>query len=146
MATKVAAKKKVAVEKVEDKLTVLTDVKAYARKVWLAGLGAYAKAGAEGAEYFKELVKAGEGVEKKGKKLVDQQVDAANSQIDAVKNSVAEAKGKVEGRFEQIEQAFDKRVASGLNRLGSPSRQDIDALSARLDALNALLEQAAKNK
>lgn len=63
-----------------------------------------------------------------------------------MKNSVAEAKGKVEGRFEQIEQAFDKRVASGLNRLGIPSRQDIDALSARLDALNALLEQAAKNK
>ena len=82
MATKVAAKKKVAVEKVEDKLTVLTDVKAYARKVWLAGLGAYAKAGAEGAEYFKELVKAGEGVEKQGKKLVSEQVDAANSQIE----------------------------------------------------------------
>lgn len=141
--SKVAVKKDTAEQ---DKASALADVKAYARKIWLAGLGAYAKAGQEGVEYFKDLVKAGEGVEKKGKKLVDQQVDAANSQIDAVKNSVAEAKGKVEGRFEQIEQAFDKRVASGLNRLGIPSRQDIDALSARLDALNALLEQAAKNK
>ena len=141
--SKVAVKKDTAEQ---DKAGSLADVKAYARKIWLAGLGAYAKAGQEGVEYFKDLVKAGEGVEKKGKKLVDQQVDAANSQIDAVKNSVAEAKGKVEGRFEQIEQAFDKRVASGLNRLGIPSRQDIDALSARLDALNALLEQAAKNK
>lgn len=141
--SKVAVKKDTAEQ---DKAGALADVKAYARKIWLAGLGAYAKAGQEGVEYFKDLVKAGEGVEKKGKKLVDQQVDAANSQIDAVKNSVAEAKGKVEGRFEQIEQAFDKRVASGLNRLGIPSRQYIDALSARLDALNALLEQAAKNK
>ena len=103
---------KVAVKKTADKTvsetTVLADVKGYARKIYLAGLGAYAKAGKEGADYLKDLVKAGEGVEKKGKKLVDQQVDAANSQIDAVKNSVAEAKGKVEGRFEQIEQAFDK--------------------------------------
>ena len=103
MATKVAAKKKVAVEKVEDKLTVLTDVKAYARKVWLAGLGSYFFSGAEGAEYFKELVKAGEGVEKQGKKLVSEQVDAANShietQLNSVKSSVSEVKGKVEVQF-----------------------------------------------
>ena len=150
MATKVAAKKKVAVEKVEDKLTVLTDVKAYARKVWLAGLGAYAKAGAEGAEYFKELVKAGKGVEKQGKKLVSEQVDAANSQIEtqlnSVKSSVSEVKGKVEVQFDKIEKAFDNRVVSALNRLGIPSKQDVEALSAKLDELNALLERVARTQ
>lgn len=146
MATKAAVKKKA--EVVESKITVLTDVKDYARKVWLAGLGAYAKAGAEGAEYFKELVKAGEGVEKQGKKLVSEQVDAANSQIESqlksVKSSVAEVKGKVEVQFDKIEQAFDSRVASALNRLGIPSKQDVDALSAKLDALNAMLERVAR--
>jgi poly(hydroxyalkanoate) granule-associated protein len=150
MATKVAAKKKVAVEKVEDKLTVLTDVKAYARKVWLAGLGAYAKAGAEGVDYFKDLVKAGEGVEKEGKKLVTKQVEAANSQIDSqlksVKSSVSEVKGKVEVQFDKIEKAFDNRVASALNRLGIPSKQDVEALSAKLDELNALLERVARTQ
>jgi poly(hydroxyalkanoate) granule-associated protein len=150
MATKVAAKKKVAVEKVEDKLTVLTDVKAYARKVWLAGLGAYAKAGAEGIDYFKDLVKAGEGVEKEGKKLVTKQVEAANSQIDSqlksVKSSVSEVKGKVEVQFDKIEKAFDNRVASALNRLGIPSKQDVEALSAKLDELNALLERVARTQ
>ncbi|MEO4047116.1 phasin family protein [Pseudomonas sp. CAU 1711] len=146
MATKAAVKKKD--EAVESKITVLTDVKDYARKVWLAGLGAYAKAGAEGAEYFKELVKAGEGVEKQGKKLVSEQVEAANSQIESqlksVKSSVAEVRGKVEVRLDKIEQAFDSRVASALNRLGIPSKQDVDALSAKLDALNALLERVAR--
>ncbi|MCO6059704.1 phasin family protein [Pseudomonas sp. MOB-449] len=144
---KVAVKKNVEkVEKVESKSTVLTDVKLYARKIWLAGLGAYAKAGAEGVDYFKELVKAGEGVEKQGKKLVDEQVEAANSQFDSVKNSVTGVKEKVEVQFDKIEKAFDNRVASALNRMGIPSRQDVEALSAKLDELSALLEHVARTK
>ncbi|GLZ86073.1 hypothetical protein Pres01_21240 [Metapseudomonas resinovorans] len=141
---KVAVKKKV--EKAESKSTVVSDVKLYARKIWLAGLGAYAKAGAEGVDYFKELVKAGEGVEKQGKKLVDEQVEAANTQFDSVKNSVTGVKEKVEVQLDKIEKAFDNRVASALNRIGIPSRQDVEALSAKLDELSALLEHVARTK
>jgi poly(hydroxyalkanoate) granule-associated protein len=141
---KVAVKKKV--EKAEIKSTVISDVKLYARKIWLAGLGAYAKAGAEGVDYFKELVKAGEGVEKQGKKLVDEQVEAANSQFDSVKSSVTGVKEKVEVQLDKIEKAFDNRVASALNRIGIPSRQDVEALSAKLDELSALLEHVARTK
>jgi poly(hydroxyalkanoate) granule-associated protein len=126
--------------------TVLSDVKLYARKIWLAGLGAYAKAGQEGAEYFKELVKSGENVEQQGKKLINEQVEAANSQIDTVKSNVNSVKGKVEGRLDKIEKAFDTRVASALNRIGIPSKQDIEVLSAKLDELSVLLEQVAQNK
>jgi poly(hydroxyalkanoate) granule-associated protein len=137
MATKAAVKKKVAVE-VESKATVLTDVKAYAHKVWLAGLGAYVKAGQEGAGYFK------------GKKLVTEQVDAANSQIssqlESVKSSVFGVKEKVEVQLDKVEKAFDSRVASALNRLGIPSKQDVEALSAKLDELNALLERVARTQ
>ena len=138
---KAAAKKQA-----ETKVDVLADVKAYARKIWLAGLGAYAKAGQDSADYFNELVKAGEGIEKKGKKLVDEQVEAANSQIDSVKSSVTGVKEKVEVQLDKIEQAFDNRVASALNRLGIPSQQDVAQLSAKLDQLNAALEQAARTK
>ena len=45
-------------KKIDAQTTALSDVKTYARKIWLAGLGAYAKVGSEGSEYFKELVKA----------------------------------------------------------------------------------------
>ncbi len=138
--SKVAVKKKA---EVEEKATVLSDVKVYARKIWLAGLGAYAKAGQEGAEYFKDLVKAGEGVEEQGKKLVGEQVEAANSQIVSVKSSV---KGKVDGQLDKIEKAFDSRVAAALNRLGIPSKQDVEGLSAKLDELSALLEHVARGK
>lgn len=143
---KVAVKKKAEVESTK----VLNDVKAYAHKVWLAGLGAYAKAGKEGSEYFKDLVKAGEGVEKQGKQLVNAQVEAANSQItdqlQSVKSSVFGVKEKVEVQFDKVEKAFDNRVASALNRLGIPSRHDVEALSAKLDELNALLERVARTK
>jgi len=147
--SKVAVKKKVEAV-VEDKAGVLGDVKGYARKIYLAGLGAYAKAGAEGVGYFKELVKAGEGVESKGKKLVDEQVEAANSQIESVKQSVnsnvTSVKGKVEVQLDKIEKAFDTRVAAALNRIGIPSKQDVEALSAKLDELSALLEHVARTK
>ena len=123
--------------------SVLAEVKQYTRKAWLAGLGAYAKAGQEGYDYFKELVKTGETVEKDGKKLVNKKIDAVNERVDDLKSDAVQA---VEGRLEQIENAFDQRVARALNRLGMPSRHDLDALSVRLEQLSALVEHAAKQK
>jgi len=146
---KVAAKKAVA-KKVESTASVLTDVKHYSRQIWLAGLGAYAKAGKEGVGYIKGLVSEGAGVEQKGKKLVTVQVEAANSQLDSVKqtvsNNVTSVKSKVEVQIDKLEKLFDRRVASALNRFGIPSRQDVDALSAKLDVLNALVARVAKTQ
>ncbi|PTQ70926.1 phasin family protein [Pseudomonas sp. GV071] len=146
---KVAAKKVVA-KTVEVEASLLTDVKHYSRQIWLAGLGAYAKAGKEGLGYVKGLVSAGEGIEQKGKKLVTVQVDAANSQLDSVKktvsSNVSSVKSKVEVQFDKIEKLFDRRVAKALNRFGIPSRQDVDALSAKLDVLNALVARVAKTQ
>ena len=64
----------------------------------------------------------------------------------SVKSSVTEVKGKVEVQFDKIEKAFDSRVAAGLNRLGIPSKQDVETLSAKLDELNALLERVARTQ
>lgn len=134
---------KVAAKKVEEKATLLTDVKHAARQIWLAGLGAYSKAGQEGADYLKDLIKSGESVEKQGKKLVTEQVEAAN---DTVKTSVSSVKEKVDVQLDKVEKAFDARVASALNRLGIPSKKDVAALSAKLDELSAVLEHASRNK
>lgn len=134
---------KVAAKKVEEKATLLTDVKHAARQIWLAGLGAYSKAGQEGADYLKDLIKSGESVEKQGKKLVTEQVEAAN---DTVKTGVSSVKEKVEVQLDKVEKAFDARVAGALNRLGIPSKKDVAALSAKLDELSAVLEHASRNK
>lgn len=133
-------------ETVETGSSLLGEVRSYSRQIWLAGLGAYAKAGQEGLGYLKELVEVGADVEQKGKELVSDQVETVSSQFAPVRNRLHVVREKVEGQFEKIETAFDNRVARALNRLGIPSRQDVDALSAKLDVLNAMLASANKTK
>ncbi|MNF48108.1 Poly(hydroxyalcanoate) granule associated protein (phasin) [compost metagenome] len=136
--TKVTLKKKD-----ENETRTLGDVRHYARKIWLAGLGAYARVGQEGADYVKELIKAGESVEKQGKQRIDHEIEAAN---ESVKSNVSSVKGKVEVQLDKIEKAFDSRVASALNRIGIPSKHDVETLSAKLDELTALLERVARKQ
>jgi len=131
-------------KKIDASTSALSDVKSYARKIWLAGLGAYAKVGQEGGEYFQELVKAGQTVEKKGKKVVAEKLEAANAEIEEAKSEVSTFKGRVEVQLDKVEKAFDTRVASALNRIGIPSKHDVEALSAKLDELTALLERVAR--
>ncbi|MHA3736175.1 phasin family protein [Pseudomonas sp. Eth.TT006] len=131
-------------KKIDASNSALSDVKSYARKIWLAGLGAYAKVGQEGSDYFQELIKAGQTVEKKGKKVVTAKLEAANAEIDEAKGEVSSFKGRVEDRLDKVEKAFDSRVASALNRIGIPSKHDVETLSAKLDELTALLERVAR--
>jgi poly(hydroxyalkanoate) granule-associated protein len=131
-------------KKIDASTSALSDVKSYARKIWLAGLGAYTKVGQEGSEYFQELIKAGQTVEKKGKKVVTEKLEAANAEIDEAKGEVSSFKGRVEVQLDKVEKAFDTRVASALNRIGIPSKHDVEALSAKLDELTALLERVAR--
>ncbi|CAI8841124.1 MULTISPECIES: phasin family protein [Pseudomonas] len=131
-------------KKIDVSTSALSDVKSYARKIWLAGLGAYAKVGQEGSDYFQELIKAGQTVEKKGKKAVTEKLEAANAEIDEAKSEVSSFKGRVEVQLDKVEKAFDSRVASALNRIGIPSKHDVETLSAKLDELTALLERVAR--
>ena len=131
-------------KKIDASTSALSDVKSYARKIWLAGLGAYAKVGQEGSDYFQELIKAGQAVEKKGKKAVSEKLEAANAEIDEAKGEVSSFKGRVEVQLDKVEKAFDSRVASALNRIGIPSKHDVETLSAKLDELTALLERVAR--
>ncbi|KIP93238.1 phasin family protein [Pseudomonas fluorescens] len=131
-------------KKIDAPTSTLSDVKSYARKIWLAGLGAYTKVGQEGSEYFQELVAAGQTFEKKGKKAVSEKLLAANAEIDDAATQVSSFKGRVEVQLDKVEKAFDNRVASALNRIGIPSKHDVEALSAKLDELTALLERVAR--
>ncbi|OOH82763.1 poly(3-hydroxyalkanoate) granule-associated protein PhaI [Pseudomonas koreensis] len=131
-------------KKIDASTSALSDVKSYARKIWLAGLGAYAKVGQEGSDYFQELIKTGQTVEKKGKKAVTEKLEAANAEIDEAKGEVSSFKGRIEVQLDKVEKAFDSRVASALNRIGIPSKHDVETLSAKLDELTALLERVAR--
>lgn len=139
------AAKKVADQIEENAANFTADVKKYAHQIWLAGLGAYAKAGKEGAEYFKTLVSEGEEVEKQGKELINTQIEAASSKVESFKEKVQEkVQEKTGGRFAKVEEVFDERVAAALGRMGIPSKKDVDQLSAKLDDLTAAIKSLQK--
>jgi poly(hydroxyalkanoate) granule-associated protein len=129
-------------KKVEENTASVTgDMKNYAHQIWLAGLGAYAKAGKEGADYFKKLVSEGEAVEKQGKELVSTQVESATSRVNSKVESIRERfQTRTGTSLNKVEEVFDERVASALGRMGIPSKKDVDQLSAKLDDLTAAIK------
>ena len=103
-----------------------------AQQIWLAGLGAFSKAQAEGGKLFETLVKEGAQVEKKTRAYTDARVTEARS---AVENGVGEAKKRAADAWDKLEKVFEDRVARSLNSLGVPGRKDLDRLAARVEEL-----------
>lgn len=113
---------------------MITGVIDSAREIWLAGLGAFAKAEEEGSKFFESLVEEGEKVESRGIKV-------AEDAVKEVKFKVAEAKNKANDTWDKIEQVFQDRVARALNSLGVPTYDDIKDLSNRVEALTAKVRE-----
>ncbi|MEH6493485.1 phasin family protein [Halopseudomonas sp.] len=131
----------------------VADIESYSRQIWLAGLGAYAKVGKEGVKLFENLIKDGEAAEEKAKVEIDKQVDALKGKaksgknpLDAGKAKAEKAKGRLTGKWNELEEAFDKRLNSAVARLGVPSRDEVKALNSKVDELTKLIEQLAGGK
>ena len=109
---------------------VYDDVRESAHKIWLAGLGALAKAEEEGTKVFQNLVEAGEEFEARGRK-----------RFKLVKGKVDEVVEKAEGRFEKLGDTFDDKVAAAVQKLGVPSRDEIQRLTKRVEELTAKVDK-----
>jgi len=109
------------------------DLKESAYRVWLAGLGALAAAGEEGAKAFNRLVDRGRDVESKSKDEWKAQADKAKDQFD-------KAKGKAEGQWEEWGEKLDEVLTRSLHRLGVPTRDEIRTLTQRVEELTAKVE------
>jgi poly(hydroxyalkanoate) granule-associated protein len=109
-----------------------------AQQIWLAGLGAFAKAQTEGRKMFDTLVKQGEGLEKTTRHV-------AEATIETAKEQASKTIGMATGKFDKLEQVFEERVHKSLNRLGVLTSKDVEALSAQVaelaDAVRGLLAQ-----
>ena len=95
-----------------------TNIRESANRIWLAGLGAFAKTQEEG-----------ETVEKPAK-------ETAEARFEEAKGKVIEFRGKANQQIDRLEEMFQERVAQVLNRLGVPSQEDIQELTRRVEALN----------
>lgn len=109
-----------------------------AQQVWLAGVGAFGRAQAEGSKLFETLVKEGLSLEQTTRKLAGGRVDAVR---DAVESTVGQARERASDTWDRLEKVFEDRVQRALRRLEVPSREDLGALIDRVDALNAELRR-----
>ena len=124
-------------------------VKESAQQIWLAGLGAFAKAQEEGGKVFDALVKEGEAIQKKTRKMADEKFSVVRKTADetfADVRKVADAKmaavtGKAAGTWDRLEQVFEDRVARALSSLGVPTKKEIDKLSKRVAELTAIVQK-----
>ena len=107
-------------------------VKDSAQQIWLAGLGAFAKAQEEGGKVFDALVKEGETIQARTRKMTDEKI--------------AVVAGKAAGTWDRLEQVFEDRVARALGSLGVPSKKDIDKLSKRVVELTAVVQELTEGK
>ena len=114
-----------------------------AQQVWLAGVGAFGRAQAEGTKLFDALVKEGLNLEQSTRKLAGGGVDAVR---DAVETKVGAARERATDTWDRLEKVFEDRVQRALRRLEVPSRDDLSALIERVDALNAELRLLRNGK
>lgn len=108
-------------------------VKESASQIWLAGLGAFAKAQEEGGKVFDALVKEGASIQRKTQAAAEEKFSEAASKMAHVASDIS---SKASGQWGKLESIFEERVSKALQKLGVPSAKDIDALAARIDELN----------
>lgn len=116
-------------------------VKESASQIWLAGLGAFAKAQEEGGKVFEALVKEGVSLQRRTQAVAEDKLGEVGNRMSSVAGDITNKAGQ---HWDKLETIFEERVAKALNRLGVPSNQDIDALVARIDALNKAVAKLSK--
>jgi poly(hydroxyalkanoate) granule-associated protein len=97
-----------------------------ARKVLLAGIGAFALAQDEIEDFVNKLVERGEIAEKDGRKLVREIMERRKKET------------------EKAEDGLSKRVEEILDRMNVPTKADIEALGEKIAALTKKVEELKK--
>ncbi|MBL0140938.1 MAG: phasin family protein [Betaproteobacteria bacterium] len=100
-----------------------------AQKIWLAGLGAFARARTEGDKLFDLLVEQGKLIRTKSGTAADHALKSVRSQADATFSNA-------QGKWDKLEQVFEDRVSRSLNRLGVLTSKDVDELARQVSDLN----------
>ena len=113
-------------------------VKESAQQIWLAGLGAFAKAQEGGGKVYESLMKEGLSMQRKTQAAAEERISEATSKM---ANMAGDIQSKAGQQWDKLENIFEDRVAKALNKLGVPSAKDVDALIARIDELNKSVQK-----
>ena len=107
-----------------------------AQHVWLAGLGAMAKAQEQGSKAIEALVNDGLAFQRKSQAEAQQRLQEATERLSHMASDFGQ---QATGRVDKLEHLFEDRVAKALHRLGMPTLLDIQMLNDRVAQLEAQL-------
>jgi poly(hydroxyalkanoate) granule-associated protein len=116
-------------------------IKDSAQQIWLAGMGAFAKAQAEGTQAFDKLIKDGLNLQKKTQGMAEDKISEVTGKMTAMAGEVTAKAGQ---HWDKLESIFEQRTAKAMGRLGVPSAKDMAELSARIAKLEAALAKGGK--
>jgi len=111
-------------------------VKDSAHQIWLAGLGAFAKAQGEGGKVFETLIKEGVSLQRKTQAAAGEKLGDVAGKMTAMAGEVG---SKANAQWDKLETIFEERTARALGRLGVPSAKELAALVERVAALEKAL-------
>ena len=115
-------------------------VKDSAQQIWLAGLGAFAKAQGSGGKVFETLMKEGVSLQRKTQAAAGEKIGEKFGDMAGKMSAMAGEVGhKANAQWDKLESIFEERTARALGRLGVPSAKQLAALAARVDALAAVV-------
>ncbi len=113
-----------------------------AAQIWLAGLGAFAKAQQEGGKVFDALVKEGTQLQQQAQTVAEDklaQLNHLHHLTDQISGIASDASAKAGQQWDRLESIFEERTARALRKLGVPSAGDVEALNQRVDELRSQL-------
>ena len=113
-------------------------VRESAKEIWLAGLGAFAKAQAEGTKVFENLVNEGAAIQRKSQATAEEKLSDVGARM-------SDMSAKASQQWDKLESIFEDRTARALSRLGVPNAKEVKALQARIDALTTQVARLQKS-
>ena len=120
-------------------------VKESAQQIWLAGLGAFAKAQEGGNKVFETLARQGVSIQKRTMKVTEDKVNEVTTKVTKAANRIRK---QATGSWDKLEGVFEQRVERAMTRLGVPTSKEVAALTKRVEQLTAsvqaLTHKAAK--
>lgn len=118
-----------------------SSVKDSAHQIWLAGMGAFSKAQAEGGKVFEALIKEGTSLQKKTQSVAEEKFGEVSAKMTGM---AGEVQAKAGQQWDKLESIFEARTAKALGKLGVPSAKDVESLTQRIDELNAQIARMGK--
>ena len=107
------------------------------QQVWLAGMGAIARAQKEGPAAFQEAVAEGIKLLNRSRSNAEQLIrDVFEAAQESVQSRIGSARDQASETWDNIEALFQSRVQKAMQQLGVPSADEIRLLTRRVAELN----------